>query len=210
MQLQLGLSEKDQTNLIQFLYELEKWNRTYNLTAIRSIDDMLIQHVFDCLAIVPSINAYEECHKTGFDLIADVGSGAGLPAVVLAISRPHSQVISIDTVEKKTAFVQNVANRLGLVNLQVRHDRVEKIKDIKANLVLSRAFASLEQFVDLSSNIVDDSGTMAAMKSKQLESEIQVLGHRSDGWNVHQVDEIRVPEMSAKRYLAWLQRKQDD
>ena len=204
------LSANQQAALIGYLFELQKWNRTYNLTAVKNIDDMLVQHVFDCLAIVPAINQYEQQHGKAFKLIADIGSGAGLPAAVLAIVRPESRVVSIDSVEKKTAFVQNVSNKLGLVNLQARHDRVETITEIKSDLVISRAFASLKNFIDLSEGLTSDTGVMAAMKSKQLETEIQEFSDNQSHWIVHQVDEISVPELQAKRYLAWLQRNNDE
>lgn len=206
----MDLSTQQQAGLIAYLFELQKWNRTYNLTAVKSIEDMLVQHAFDCLAIVPAINQYEQQHGKEFKLIADIGSGAGLPAVVLAIVRPTSRVVSIDAVEKKTAFVQNAATKLGLVNLQARHDRVETIADIKADLVISRAFASLKNFVDLSKGLTSDTGVIAAMKSKQLETEIQEFSDNQDHWQVHQVDEVSVPELQAKRYLAWLQRKNNE
>lgn len=209
-ELRLGLTVDQQRKLLDYVFELEKWNQTYNLTAIRSLDDMLVQHVFDCLAIVPAIQRYESQYNLSFDLIADIGSGAGLPAVVLAIVRPNTSVISIDAVEKKTAFVRNIANRLSLVNLHVRHARVEAIADIKADLVVSRAFASLQNFVDLSKGLVRDNGVLAAMKSKQLELEVQELSQKKLGWVVHHIDELSVPDMQAKRYLAWLRRNDNE
>lgn len=208
--LQIDLGSGQQDKLLNYLYELEKWNRTYNLTAIRSLDDMLVQHVFDCLAIIPAIQCYETQQRLRFNLIADIGSGAGLPAVILAIVRPDTSVVSIDSVEKKTAFVQNIANRLGLVNLQARQGRVETMTDIKADLVVSRAFASLQNFLSLSKGLVQDKGVMAAMKSKQLELEIREFNRTEQGWSIHQIDELSVPDMQAKRYLAWLQRNKND
>lgn len=206
----LEVPEVSRNKLIEFLVELEKWNRTYNLTAIRSIDEMLVQHVFDCLAIVPAVDAYERHHQLGFEFIADIGSGAGLPAVVLSVVRPQTRIVSIDAVEKKTSFVQFIANKLDLDNLQSLHKRVEDISDNKFDLVISRAFASLSKFVQLSGSLLDDNGVIAAMKANQVETEAQELLQNHSDWYVHQVDEIVVPEMQAKRCLAWLQRKKHD
>lgn len=208
--LQLVVLESQQAQLVDYLLELEKWNKTYNLTAVRDLDDMLVQHVFDCLAIMPAIDAYETQNQLRFNAIADIGSGAGLPAVILAILRPESQVVSIDAVEKKTAFVQNIANKLGLVNLQARHERVEKIKDLKVDLVISRAFAALPKFVSLSKNLVSPTGVMAVMKSKKLESEIHEFSRDKHDWHLHQTNDLDVPDMQAKRYLVWLRRNNND
>lgn len=206
----IELSDGQKTSLIEYLLELRKWNRTYNLTALKTIEEMLVQHVFDCLAVIPALQQYENTQNQGFKLIADIGSGAGLPAVVLAIARPNSRVISIDAVQKKTSFVQNVANRLGLVNLLARHCRVEDVDDIKADLVISRAFASLSEFVQLAHPLVSLGGVMAAMKAKRLEAEIQDFNAGQYPWLVHQIDELKVPEMQAQRYIAWLRRKNNE
>ena len=208
--LSLALTKSQQDALINYLLELDKWNQTYNLTAVKSVDDMLVQHVFDCLAILPSLASYEKKEGLTIRLIADVGSGAGLPALVLAIFRPDVRVVSIDSVQKKTSFVHSVASKLGLLNLEARHQRVEAITDIKADLVISRAFASLKNFVDLAGDIATDVGVIAAMKAKRLEVEIREFNQDRSSWHVHQVDEICVPEMSANRYLAWLRRKNHD
>lgn len=208
--LALDLSESKQSLLIDYLSELQKWNRTYNLTALRTVEDMLIQHIFDCLAVVPALEAYEKKNSFTANVIADIGSGAGLPAVVLAIVRPQARIISVDAVQKKTSFVQHVANKLGLVNLEPRHSRVEAIKNISADLVISRAFTSLPNFIDLTSHLVSQNGVLAAMKSRQLETEITELKDKQGNWFVHQVDEINVPDMQATRYVAWLRRKNNE
>ena len=208
--LALELSDRQKESLIAYLFELRKWNRTYNLTALKTIEEMLVQHVFDCLAVIPALEQYENKQNLEFKVIADIGSGAGLPAVVLAIARPNSRVISIDAVQKKTSFVQNAANRLGLVNLEARHSRVEQVNDVKAELVISRAFASLSEFVRLAHPLVSPGGVMAAMKAKRLEAEIEDFSAGPYPWQVHQVDELKVPEMQAERSIAWLRRKNDE
>jgi 16S rRNA (guanine527-N7)-methyltransferase len=208
LSLGLDLSPHARDTLVEYLLELSKWNRTYNLTALKTLEQMLVQHVFDCLALIPVMDVYEKHARRQFQVVADVGSGAGLPAVVIAACRPATQVISIDAVEKKSAFVLNVSNKLGLVNLVALHGRVEQRKDISADLVVSRAFASIEKFVDLAQAAVAPNGVMAAMKSKMLSEESKELEISGLPWLIDQVDELKVPDLNATRYVAWLKRKQ--
>jgi len=201
------VSHETQKQLIGYLYELAKWNKTYNLTAIRSIDDMLIQHLFDCLAIIPSIEAYEKKNNRVFASVVDVGSGAGLPAAVLAIVKKAMHVTCIDAVQKKHAFVSHVANKLGLVNLHSRHARVESIANLSPDLIVSRAFASLSMFVELASGLAGPNTRIAAMKSKQVEAEIHEFEQQQTGWQVDVVDQLHVPQLDAERFLVWVRRK---
>jgi 16S rRNA (guanine527-N7)-methyltransferase len=205
--LDIVVSHETQMQLIEYLYELSKWNRIYNLTAIRSIDEMLVQHLFDCLAIIPSIEAYEKKHDRCFANVVDVGSGAGLPAVVLAIVKKGMHVTSIDAVEKKHAFVSHAANKLGLVNLNSRHARVESITNFSPDLIVSRAFASLTMFVELASGLAGPSTRIAAMKSKQVEAEIHEFEQQQTDWQVDVVDQLHVPQLDAERFLVWVRRK---
>lgn len=207
IELGLALSDKAQQQLVHYVLELSKWNRTYNLTAIRDINQMLVQHVFDCLAILPAMRAYEASQAAQFRTIADIGSGAGLPAVVIAICRPETTVISVDAVEKKCTFVRHIANTLGLVNLSVLHERVERINNLSADMVVSRAFASLAKFVDLAQSIVVPGGVMAAMKSRMLDEELKELELSGLAWVVDRIDSVAVPELEATRVVAWLKRK---
>jgi 16S rRNA (guanine527-N7)-methyltransferase len=206
--LQVDLSPHIRDVLLGYLLELSKWNRTYNLTALKTIEQMLVQHVFDCLALIPAMDAYEKYAQRQFQVVADVGSGAGLPAFVIAACRPDTQVISVDAVEKKSAFVRNVSNRFGLVNLVALHGRVEQRQDISADLVVSRAFASIIKFVDLAQTVVAPNGVMAAMKSKMLSEESKDLELSELPWSIDRVDELKVPDLNATRYVAWLKRKQ--
>jgi 16S rRNA (guanine527-N7)-methyltransferase len=203
----LNLSTRAKERLIEYVYELAKWNRTYNLTALKTVNEMLVQHVFDCLAVVPTIDQYERSHTMQFDRIADVGSGAGLPAAIIAICRPTSLVYSIDAVEKKTAFVANIANKLGLSNLIAQHCRVEDMCGLTVDLVISRAFATLAKYTELVMPIVGPEGVIAAMKSKQVEADTKDLNEKHMGWIVEQIDPITVPELQAERCIAWLRRK---
>lgn len=208
-QIRLEMSPNQLDRLVEYLLELSKWNRTYNLTAVKGLDAMLSQHLLDCLAIVPAIQRYESKTGTHFRTIADVGSGPGLPAVILAVCSPEREIISIDAVEKKTTFVSHVSNRLGLVNLTAQHARVEHMEPGVADLVISRAFAALVQFVEKAAHLVNPDGVMAAMKSKQLEAERKSFEGLRTGWRIDQVDSVEVPQLHATRFLAWLKREVD-
>lgn len=205
-QLELDLPEIKQQQLIDYLLELSKWNRTYNLTAIRTVDDMLVLHLLDCLTVVPAISVYEVNSGHMIRNIIDVGSGAGLPAVVLAITRPDVEVVSVDAVQKKSVFVKHIANKLGLVNLTVHHDRIEAMTNVTADLIISRAFASLSNFIASVDNIVSPNTRIAAMKSKQVATEIQQLKEQHPAWTVEEVVKLNVPLLDAERFLVWVRR----
>ena len=203
----LDLSTVKKQMLVDYLLELQKWNKTYNLTAVRGLDNMLVQHIFDCLAILPQLESYEAQKSARWADVIDVGSGAGLPGVVIAIARPQISVTCIDAVHKKHAFVSQVANKLGLKNLQSLHARVEKVSNLKADLVISRAFSSLSSFVDLCDHLVRPGGNLAAMKSKQINEEIQVFEQEHTAFLIDKLDELNVPQLDAKRFLVWVRRK---
>jgi len=205
--LNLDLSVQQKQNLIDYLYELEKWNKTYNLTAIRSIDDMLVHHVFDCLSLIPAMNDFELKQGTPFKTVVDVGSGAGLPAVVIAIARNDLDVTCIDAVEKKHVFVSHIINKLSLVNLRSMHARVESIQNLEADLVISRAFSALSTFVELAQSLVAKTGSIVAMKSKRLGSEIEELEKKCLPWEIDYVAQLQVPQLEAERFLVWVRRK---
>src|SRR5690606_26551655 len=114
----LGLTERQAESLLIYLEQLQKWNRTYNLTAVRDPSSMLVQHVFDSLSILPNVTSILDKKTVESPSLADVGSGAGLPGVILAIMRPEWHITCIDGVEKKMAFVRQVAGLLGLSNLR--------------------------------------------------------------------------------------------
>jgi 16S rRNA (guanine527-N7)-methyltransferase len=200
---QLGLSvdEPQQGKLLRYLEQLQKWNRTYNLTAIRDAEQMLVQHVFDSLAVVRPLGAALGVSAE----LMDVGSGGGLPGVVLAILRPHWRVSCVDAVEKKTAFVRQMSGVLDLPNLQARHARVETLEPAQCDLVTSRAFASLADFAELAGRHVREGGRLAAMKGKTPDEEIDAL--REQGvWMVERIEPLAVPELDAQRCLIWMRR----
>lgn len=208
--------------LCRYLEHLHKWNKVYNLTAIRDMDDMLVQHMFDCLAIVkplqtwfqPCVSENAPCPassstrpRTSFQVL-DVGSGAGLPAVVIAIMFPEWQVTAVDAVAKKMAFVQQVSSSLGLVNLTACHSRVEELKERQYNLIVSRAFSSLCDFVGLTRNVLADEGVWCAMKGKEPLEEIEELQHGDCAGEVKvfHVEQLQVPSMEASRCLVWMKK----
>jgi len=189
--------------LLSFLQQLQRWNKTYNLTALRDPEQMLIQHLFDSLSVLPHLA--RELADCPSPLIVDVGSGGGLPGVVLAAVRPDWQVCCVDAVEKKTAFIRQMAGVLGLNNLSVRHARVETLPPLQAHLVVSRAFASLVDFVTLAGRHVQHNGRLVAMKGRVPQDEMCAL-HAENTWQVQTVQNLTVPELDAQRCLVWITR----
>jgi 16S rRNA (guanine527-N7)-methyltransferase len=189
-----------------YIDQLQRWNKTYNLTALRDPQQMLIQHIFDSLSIVPHI--VQILYKnTVFPVkIVDVGSGAGLPGVVLAICNSQWEVTCIDAVEKKMAFVRQMAGALTLPNLHALHQRVETIAPMQAHIVVSRAFASLKDFAQLAGEHVAPTGTLLAMKGQHPEAEIDEL-HNTTPWRVDRIESLNVPELTAQRCLVWMHRQ---
>ncbi|MGB3741677.1 MAG: 16S rRNA (guanine(527)-N(7))-methyltransferase RsmG, partial [Castellaniella sp.] len=130
--------------LLGYLQQLQRWNKAYNLTAIRQPAEMLVQHLFDSLTVVPILRR----HRAGRDTsVADMGSGGGLPGIILGICEPGWQVVCVDAVGKKTAFIRQAAGVLGLSNVRAVHGRIETLDSLQADIVVSRAFASLQDFV---------------------------------------------------------------
>lgn len=190
-----------QDRLLGYLALLQRWNSTYNLTAVRDPGEMLTQHLADCLAVVGPLRA-----RLGAGTnrrLLDVGSGGGLPGVVLACLEPGWAVTCVDTVGKKAAFVRQVAVELGLRNLSAEHARVEALKAGGFDLVTSRAFASLPDFVRLTDASLKPSGVWAAMKGKEPEAELAAL---PPSITVFHVEPIAVPGLEADRCIVWMRR----
>lgn len=189
--------------LLNYLDQLQRWNRTYNLTALRDPEQMLVQHLFDSLAVVPPL--VEILYKKTVDNISlvDVGSGAGLPGTVMAIMQPDWSVHCVDAVEKKMAFVRQVSGALRLPNLHAVHQRVETLAPYHADIVVSRAFASLVDFASLAGRHVAKDGYLLAMKGREPVEEIDVL-HRQTDWRVSRIQSLSVPELNAQRCLVWI------
>ncbi|MFC3337066.1 16S rRNA (guanine(527)-N(7))-methyltransferase RsmG [Paracandidimonas soli] len=207
--LQLTLSDAQQEALLAYLSQLQRWNRTYNLTAIRDPSQMLVQHVFDSMSIVMRLRDATKDHVASGKQVSvlDVGSGAGLPGTIIAILEPDWRVSCVDAVEKKTAFIRQIAGVLGLSNLQALHNRIEMLQEMNATIVTSRAFASLADFADLAGKHVAQDGWLVAMKGRIPDDEISELQKKAD-WRVERIDPVVVPELDAQRCLIWLKQDQ--
>jgi len=201
----LDINSRQEQALQAYIGQLQRWNRTYNLTALRQPEQMLVQHIFDSLSIVRPLQ--EILYKnTAYDTkIMDIGSGAGLPGVVLAIMMPDCRVQCVDAVEKKMAFVRQMSGVLELDRLQAIHARVEQLEPANANIVVSRAFASLEDFVRLGGKHVAPDGWLLAMKGQEPEQEIAAM--KQTDWRVSRIEPLHVPELDAQRCLVWMSRQ---
>ena len=189
--------------LNQYLGLLLHWNATYNLTSVRDRPGMLTQHMADCLAVVlPVQRALPKLPKRPkSNRLLDVGSGGGLPGVVLAIMVPQLDVTCVDTVGKKAAFIRQAAGALGLKNLHAVHARVESLADSPFDLIASRAFSSLADFTRLSRTLLVPGGCWMAMKGKRPEAELKALPRDIE---VFHVEQLAVPRLDAERCLVWM------
>jgi 16S rRNA (guanine527-N7)-methyltransferase len=195
----LALADAQAAQLLDYLDLIQKWNKVYNLTAVRDPAEMLTHHLLDSLAVVNPL-----IRQTGGSPVSllDVGSGAGLPGVVIAICRPEIRIDCVDTVAKKAAFIQQAAVALKLPNLRGLHARVESL-DGPYDVVCSRAFASLPDFVNWSSGALAEQGVWLAMKGKRPQEEIAAL---PAGVEMFHVEQLQVPGLDAERCIVWLKR----
>jgi len=193
--LDLSLTQLDQ--LMAYLGLIQKWNKVYNLTAVRDPQEMLTHHLLDSLtAIAPLVR-----HTQGQPAkVLDVGSGGGLPGIVLAICRPELDVSCVDTVGKKAAFIQQVAATLKLPHLRGIHARVETLTG-PFDVICCRAFASLPDFVSWSRSALAEQGVWMAMKGKHPQTEIDGL---PADLNVFHVEPLAVPGLDVERCMVWL------
>jgi 16S rRNA (guanine527-N7)-methyltransferase len=196
-ELGVALSPAQKNQLLEYVALLGKWNSVYNLTAIRDPRQMLIQHILDSLALAPAVIG----RKAGNAL--DVGSGGGLPGIVLAVALPDLQVTLNDIVHKKTAFQSQAKAQLGLPNLSVVTGRVEALRPghevaKKFDVIVSRAFAELADFVTLSRHLVAPDGRILAMKGVRPDAEIARL---PAGATVKNIERLNVPLLDAERHL---------
>ena len=201
--LDLALDEAQITALLDYVDLIQKWTRVYNLTAVRDPQDMLTHHLLDSLAVVRPLR--QQLAALGRDesvRVLDVGAGAGLPGVVLAICCPTMTVHCVDTVAKKAAFVQQAAVSLKLPRLRGIHARVESLTE-PYDVVCSRAFASLADFTQWSVGALAPLGVWMAMKGKHPAAELLAL---DPGVQVFHVEPLQVPGLDAERCLVWMRR----
>ena len=200
----LDVSAERQDQLLAYMDLIAKWTKVYNLTAVRDANEMLTHHLLDSLAVIKPLR--REVDKlvlpqgqTTISLL-DVGAGAGLPGVVIAITCPEISVTCVDTVAKKAAFIQQVAATLKLPNLKGLHARVETLTQ-PYDVVCSRAFASLVDFTSWSTSALASHGVWMAMKGKHPDQELAALPP-----NVHvfHVEQLQVPGLDAERCIIWM------
>jgi 16S rRNA (guanine527-N7)-methyltransferase len=205
MALGVALDAAQRDRLIAYLALIAKWNGVYNLTAIREPDAMLTQHIVDSLAIVPIVERLmgeQAAQGRAAPRLLDVGSGAGLPGIVLACVLPQLAVTCIDTVGKKAAFMRQAKGALGLANLAVEEGRVEQLAPPAPDgyeLITSRAFATVADFIAVSGHLLAEGGVFVAMKGTHPQEELQAL---QGPWQVRAVLPLQVPRLAAQRHLA--------
>jgi 16S rRNA (guanine527-N7)-methyltransferase len=201
-ELHLSLSDDQVRDLLYFQNLIGKWNKVYNLTAVREQAEMMTHHLLDSLAAVEPLQKYLQGRGLSAANLLDVGSGAGLPGVVLAICFPTLAVTCVDTVGKKAAFIKHVSLALGLSNLTGLHARVETITQ-PFDVICSRAFASLSDFTVWSQAALAPGGAWMALKGKHPAEELSML---PPDVAVFHVEPLAVPGLAAERCIIWLQK----
>lgn len=189
-QTDIALTEKQQQQLVQYVELLDKWNKAYNLTSVRLPEEMMVKHIMDSLVVAP--------HLKGKHYI-DVGTGPGLPGIVLAIALPDTQFVLLDSLGKRVRFLMQVKHALGLENVTPVQSRVEEYQpSVKLDGVLSRAFASLQDMVDWCVHLIDHSGKFIALKGVFPSEELDSL---PKGIKFDEKISLEVPELDAQRHL---------
>ena len=203
--LELNVSEAQQQQLLSYMALIQRWNKVYNLTALKTPQEILTYHLLDSLSSIFPLLRYLAQSAKGVDQdveLLDVGSGGGLPGVVIAICCPKIRVTCVDTVSKKAAFVQQVAASLKLSNLRGLHARVESLTG-PFDVICSRAFASLPDFVSWSVSALSEQGVWMAMKGKLPEAEMAALPSFVE---VFHVEQLQVPGLEADRCMVWMKK----
>lgn len=200
--LQLSLTDEQIESSIRFLALLQRWNTTYNLTSVREPGRMLGQHVIDSLAAIAPLKRQLAGAVRG--KVLDIGSGAGLPGVVIALVCPEVDVLCVDAVGKKAAFIRQAAAELRLLNLRAEHARIETLAPQSSDVITARAFASLHDFTELTLPHLATDGVWMAMKGKTPHDELAALPARVE---VFHVEQLTVPGLNAERCLVWMRRR---
>ena len=199
LEMGLQIDAEKQAKLIAYLLLIDKWNKVHNLTAIRDPLEMVTLHLLDSLSVLPHVQARTPKY------LLDVGAGAGLPSIPLAICMPELQVTAIDSVAKKTSFMRQVKGELGLSNFQVEGGRVEVLKkDVKFDVIISRAFSEIGLFVKLTKHLLASHGLWLAMKGVIPEHEFEHQDFKSAGVQVNKIEILNVAGLQAERHLIFL------
>ena len=198
-ELGLALSHKQVADLNTFLQELGRWNRVHNLTSVEGEQASIDLHLIDSIAILPIMREFLPTTQVQ---IADLGSGGGLPAIPIAIAEPNWRISLIEAVRKKTAFLQNVKGKLGLSNASIYSDRVEQVaiqEPGKYDAVISRAFTSLDRFLDLAEPFLKPGGLVFAMKARRADEELSAIS--TERWRLLADRIVVIPNSTAERRL---------
>jgi 16S rRNA (guanine527-N7)-methyltransferase len=198
-ELGLTLSQQQVADLNTFLQELERWNRVHNLTSVEGEQANIDLHLIDSIAILPIMREFLPSTQVQ---IADLGSGGGLPAIPIAIAQPDWSISLIEAVRKKTAFLQNVKGKLGLTNVSIYSDRVEQVatqEPGKYDAVISRAFTSLDRFLDLAEPFLKPGGLVFAMKAKRADEELSTVS--TARWRLLADRVVDIPNSTLERRL---------
>lgn len=190
--LDLTLSDEQYDKLVAYVMLLHKWNKVYNLTSVRDPEQMMARHIIDSLSVLPYISSTS---------LLDVGTGGGLPGVPVAICQPQTRVTLLDSNSKKTRFLQQVKAELALDNVTVVHGRVEQVSLPKFAIITARAFASIDDIIQLAGQHCEDKGYLVLMKGTYPEDE---LAFESTDFHLHDVLSLTVPECDGERHLVRL------
>ncbi|WP_354667819.1 16S rRNA (guanine(527)-N(7))-methyltransferase RsmG [Alteromonas sp. C1M14] len=193
--LQLTVSPTQAQQLVNYVLNMHKWNKAYNLTSVRAPEQMMVKHILDSLAVTTAITANK---------VIDVGTGPGLPGIPLAIMHPTVSFTLLDSLGKRVRFMKQCAYELGLPNVDPIHSRVEEhIPECPYDIVLSRAFASLKDMLHWCQHLVDSSGVFLALKGQFPQSEIDEV---SDHFQIESVSELKVPDLIGERHLVTIRK----
>jgi len=196
--LKLQLTAAQQDALLQYLLLLMKWNKAFNLSAIRNVDEALQKHLLDSLSVLPYLAPDK--------IYLDIGSGAGLPGIPLAIALPQAHFVLVDSNGKKTRFLQQTVAQLGLRNVTIHNCRIEQLPEITFDIVMARALATLAQMVQWLADRLGPSQQLLAMKGVYPADEIAELPRQ---YAVSHVDNLDIPALQAERHLVWVRRTEE-
>ncbi|HYN54294.1 MAG TPA: 16S rRNA (guanine(527)-N(7))-methyltransferase RsmG [Methylotenera sp.] len=204
LEMGLQVSTEKQAKLIAYVLLIDKWNKVHNLTAIRDPLEMVTLHLLDSLSVLPHVQALSP------KSLLDVGAGAGLPSIPLAICLPELQVTAIDSVLKKTSFMRQVKGELSLANFQVEAGRVEALKKESFNegagfdVIISRAFSEIDLFIKLTKHLLADNGLWLAMKGVVPNHEFESQDFKKSGIQPDEIKVLKVAGLNAERHLVFL------